>query len=265
MNLQMHLAVALCLFSSIATVSCFAPSPSSNTRTRSSSSQLSAATKERQPWDVLRFVQQSSKFVSFPFVPSSSKSKQSVKPGDILWQPASSSFQWAPLDDVVMGGASKSNLDNASGLWKGSVTDANNGGFVGVRTTPNLKLDLTQCQGLEWTFQTSEKMPKRLKVVLRDSTDFNGIAWTASVDIPNNTFGGGKGKQVKVRLPVNRKSLVPTKFASIVKDPSTAGGIDKSGITALQMVYSKFEYEGELNPKFKAGDFDLQLLQVKAY
>lgn len=215
----------------------------------------------RKPWNVFRFVQQSSRFVTPPF--ASSSSKQAVQPGQVLWQPGRKQqqlFQWAPLDDVVMGGVSYSTLDNASGLWKGSVTDANSGGFVGIRSTPNVQLDLTKCKGLEWTFQSSSNMPRRLKVVLRDSTDFNGIAWTTSVDIPSNKKG-----QVTVKVPLNAKSFVPTRFAQIVKDSQTAKGIQKDSVTALQLVYSKFEYEGALNPQFQVGDFDLQILQVKAY
>lgn len=157
-----------------------------------------------------------------------------------------------------MGGVSYSTLDNASGLWKGSVTDANNGGFVGIRSTPNVQLDMTQCGGLEWTFQTTQSMPRRLKVVLRDSTDFNGIAWTATVNVPN------KPKQVKVKTPLNKQSFVPTMFARIVEDAKDKG-IDKTSITGLQLVYSKFEFEGALNQEFQVGDFDLQLLEVKAY
>ena len=175
-----------------------------------------------------------------------------VKPGEVLWQPSSSrSFQWAPLDDVVMGGASRSDIDNKSGLWKGLVTDANSGGFVGIRSVKDLKLDLTNCQGLEFTFQSSPIMPTRLKVVLRDSTDFNGIAWTSSVDVPKSGGNNIKNMQVRVKLPLNKNnSLVPTKFAQIINDDSVKEGINKSSITALQLVYSKFEYEGALNPKF---------------
>lgn len=251
------LIAALCLTANVYGFLPSSQSPSISTR-------LYQETQKRQPWDVLRFVKQSSKFVSLPSFGSTSTIKRSVQPGEVLWQPSSSSsFQFAPLDDVVMGGASRSNMDNNSGLWKGLVTDANSGGFVGIRSVKDLKFDLTNCQGLEFTFQTSPQMPRRLKVVLRDSTDFNGIAWTSSVDIPNS---GGKNKQVRVKLPLNNnKSLVPTKFAQIINDASVEGGIDKTSITALQLVYSKFEYEGALNPKFEAGDFELQILEVKAY
>ena len=99
-------------------------------------------------------------------------------------------------------------------------------------------------------------MPQRLKVVLRDSNDFNGIAWTACVNVPS----GKSPKQVTVKVPL--KNLVPSIFAKIVPD---AKEFDKSNVTALQLVYSKFEFEGKLNPKFQVGDFDLQVLQVKAY
>ncbi|CAB9507300.1 Complex I intermediate-associated protein 30 domain containing protein [Seminavis robusta] len=217
------------------------------------------ATKERrQPWDVLRFVRQSSKFVNLPFTPSKSTS-DTIQPGQVIWAPSSKLFfEWAPLDDVVMGGVSSSKVDNRSGLWKGTVTDANNGGFVGMRSTPpSVKLDLSKCQGLEWTFQTTNNMPQRLKVVLRDSNDFNGIAWTACINVPASK---NKQKQVTVKVPL--KNLVPSIFAKIVPD---AKDFDKSSITALQLVFSKFEFEGELNPKFKVGDFDVQVLQVKAY
>ncbi len=94
----------------------------------------------RTPWDVLRFISQSSKFVQSPFASFSRKStmKQTViKPGEILWTPTSSSssssslLRFAPLDDVVMGGASYSTIDNNTGIWCGYVTDANNGWICG--------------------------------------------------------------------------------------------------------------------------------------
>ena len=44
---------------------------------------------------------------------------------------------WGPLDDVVMGGASRSDLqpgEQFKGIWKGEISTANNGGFAGIRT-----------------------------------------------------------------------------------------------------------------------------------
>jgi hypothetical protein len=50
---------------------------------------------ERRPWDVLRFLQQSSKFVRFPF---SSTNEISVSPGETLWRLGDkNTFTMAPL------------------------------------------------------------------------------------------------------------------------------------------------------------------------
>jgi hypothetical protein len=284
----------------IVAASGFVAVPPTASRLLSTSSSSSSWSKtrlyqeRRQPWNVFRSFQQSSKFISLPSLPFSSPSSpktQTIQPGQVVWQPLTPSytspgsssggttttpllFQWAPLDDVVMGGVSSSTMDNGSGRWKGFVTDANSGGFVGIRSTPNVQLDVSACRGLEFKFQaatTDNNMPRRIKVVVRDSTDFNGIAWTISVDLPPKSNGGffnsgnAKAQVVSIQVPLQDKSLIPTRFARIVKDEQGKGGLDKTSVTALQLVYSKFEYEGALNPKFQVGDFELRLLEVKAY
>lgn len=182
-----------------------------------------------------------------------------------------------------MGGVSFSTMDNDSGIWQGTVTDDNNGGFVGIRSTQPLDLgwDLTKCQGLEFTFsntQSIQRQPRRLKVVLRDSVDFNGIAWSTSVDLswPNEQEKQGTitttANTMPIRVPFmlndGSAALVPTRFARIVKNTTSSSSslsLNRSHITAIQLVYSKFELEGELNPYFQVGDFQLQLLQVQTY
>ena len=209
----------------------------------------------RRPWDILRFAQQSSRFVTLPSPFSGSTSKRIVKPGDVLWKPDSSSMSdnlfktFAPLDDVVMGGASASQFNDATGKWTGTVTDANNGGFVGIRTTPNALLDMTACKGIELRLFSNKQ--QRLKVALRDSTSFNGIVWSTSVDMSN-----GKA----IRVPFDKQ--VPTLFARI---DNTADPFQKDNVTAMQLVYSKFEYDGALNPKFFAGPVDVQVEEIRAY
>ena len=197
-------------------VHAFVPPTPTMTSTETSSStrlyQQDTDTKEkqqkqqpRQAWNVLRFVQQSSKFAAFPsLLPRKPPTQSRIQPGQVLWQPSSKQFfEWAVLDDVIMGGVSASTVDNASGLWKGMVTDANNGGFVGIRSTPNVQLDLTACRGLEWTLAATPNMPRRLKVVVRDSTDFNGIAWTASVEVPSAGNNANKSNS-KSHSTINR-------------------------------------------------------------
>lgn len=61
-----------------------------------------ALASERRPWNVLRFLQQSSKFVSIPFIGGSSK-ETVIRPGDILWrQGAENTFNMAPLGTYAL-------------------------------------------------------------------------------------------------------------------------------------------------------------------
>ena len=232
---------------------------------------LATETPARQPWEFGRFVKQSSKFVTIPFLPGPSSKSTVIAPGTILWQPSSSSssssFSFGPLDDVVMGGASSSTFDDASGTWTGQVTDANNGGFIGIRSFPACQWDMSACQGIELKLRGG-KLGKRFKVVLRDSTDFNGICWTTSVDV-----GGGLPKLFRnvlnrdgndvttstVRVPFDKQ--IPTIFAKTVPGKS----FQKDSVVGVQFAYSKFEYDGELNPMFEVGDVELQILEIKAY
>lgn len=227
---------------------------SSSSSLLSSNGDGSSSSNIRQPWDVLRFLRQSSRFVSLlPQRPKSSSGP--VSPGKILWKAGSpdNDFTFGPLDDVVMGGASDSTFNAATGKWKGTVTDANNGGFVGIRSTPTIEYDLTPCRGIEWVIRATNKM--RLKVVVRDSTEFNGIGWRSSQETISTT-----GRMGVVRIPFDKQ--VPTRFAKIVPQPEA---FNKAGIKSFQLVYSKFEYDGALNPNFQVGDFEIQLLELRTY
>ena len=49
-----------------------------------------------------------------------------------MWSKEEKKVEWGPLDDVVMGGVSKSDLSvgqTFEGKWTGFVTSENNGGF----------------------------------------------------------------------------------------------------------------------------------------
>jgi Complex I intermediate-associated protein 30 (CIA30) len=206
---------------------------------------------ERRPWNIVRFIQQSSRFVS-PF-PTSTQ-KKVLEKGQTLWKAGGTSrndFTFAPLDDVVMGGASSSTFDAATGKWTGTVTDANNGGFIGIRSTPFGEYDMSKCTGIQLKVTPGDRSPLRLKIVLRDSTDFNGIGWTTSVTID------GKGSTVKI--PFNKQ--VPTRFAQTVSGPT----FRKDQVRGVQLVFSKFEFDGALNPTFRSGDFSVQVEDVQSY
>jgi hypothetical protein len=203
---------------------------------------------ERQVWDPIRFVGQSSKFIPLPFT---ERRVRTIEPGEVLWAPDSSlnELKFAPLDDVVMGGVSSSSFDGATGMWSGTVTDANNGGFIGIRSYPNLNWNMSRCKGLH--VKVKSMSVSRIKVGLRDTTEFNGINWNVSVDV---------NKSQLIKIPFT--TLSPNKFANRIITEKT---FDRNNVVGIQFVYSKFEYDGDLNTKFRIGDFKLQLLELRAY
>lgn len=220
--------------------------------------------EKRVPWDWRRFIQQSSRFVEPPSIFKKSEVTRVLTPGDSFGK-----LQLFPLDDVVMGGASASTFDNLNRKWAGKVTSSNSGGFVGIRAKTVSPLDLTATKGIVLKLRPDGE-ERRFKFVLRDSTDFNGITWTASfivgspearaARIVSAAAGNGKDNGLEiVRIPYS--ALTPTIFAKTVPDVS----IDLTNIVAMQLTLSKFEYDGELNPLFTEGDFELDVLDVATF
>jgi hypothetical protein len=230
--------------------SAFSSTPSLSLSGRQSRN--TALSAERRPWNVFRFVQQSSRFVN-PFPTTGTGAKRTLDKGQVLWKAGSmeNDFTFAPLDDVVMGGASASRFDQATGKWIGEVTDANNGGFIGIRSTPFVEYDMSSCKGIQLQITPSKKESLRLKVVVRDSTDFNGIGWTTSFDVAGNGC--------TVKIPFEKQA--PTRFAQTVSGQIFA----KDQVRGMQLVFSKFEYDGALNPKFQLGDFQVQVEEIRTY
>ncbi len=165
-----------------------------------------------------------------------------------------------------MGGASYSTMDNISGLWRGVVTDANNGGFAGIRSKPfanGLVLDMSGCKGVILKVRSTKegeeegkmiRRGQRYKFVVRDTTDFNGICWTTEFDVlPTTTT-------TEIRIPFAQQ--IPTIFAKTIRRQKK---FDHTNIVGFQVAYSKFEYDGRLNAKFQLGEFNLQLLELKSF
>jgi Complex I intermediate-associated protein 30 (CIA30) len=214
--------------------------------------------KDRVAWDGLRFLQQSSKFIAWPSLLARQPNKGSnvLSPGEVIWTVGSNenTFTMAPLDDVVMGGASASTFDATTGMWSATVTDANNGGFVGLRNTPALAYDATACRGLTWDVRLVGTTAARpVKFVLRDSTDFNGVTHTYQTML--------KPGRNTVQIPFDR--LVPAKFANVLNDGKCS--FTKNQLAGVQITYSKFEFNGKLSRGFVTGDWQLQLMSLRAY
>ena len=85
--------------------------------------------------------------------------------GSVIYSASSTSVDlgWYALDDVVMGGASKTNLNPGTkfdGVWTGYVTTAQNGGFAGIRTKPRIK------SGCGKTLASMPKCKRRIRRAL---------------------------------------------------------------------------------------------------
>lgn len=163
-------------------------------------------------------------------------------------------MDFGPLDDIVMGGVSKTSLspgEKFSGLFSGYVSTDNNGGFAGIRSklmTP--PKDITRASG----FQLKVKGDgQRYKFIVRDDEQWNGIAWSTSFDTKKDSI-------VTVKVPISQ--LKPTRFAKTLKDHPP---FNKTHLSGMQVTLSKFEYDGDLNPRFTPGPFSLMLEEIALY
>lgn len=160
---------------------------------------------------------------------------------------------WGAVDDVVMGGVSQSGIglrDNKA-IFSGNVSTDNNGGFASVRTR-NLEppLDLSDYEGIELRVVGDGK---RYKFILRCEGKWDGVGYSYSFDTIYDY-------PTTIRVPF--KELIPVFRAKTVRE---ANRLDSSKIYSMQLMLSKFEYDGELNPKFETGSFRLEVEYIKAY
>jgi len=160
---------------------------------------------------------------------------------------------WGALDDVVMGGVSASNIQlvENTALFAGNVSTANSGGFASIRTKNfDPPFNLSDYQGVKLRVKGDGQ---RYKIFLRTDTKWDGIGYSYSFDTVANTW-------IDVHIPF--ADLIPVFRAKIVKD---APPIEQNRICSFQLMLSKFEHDGALNPKFSPGGFALQLESIKAY
>ncbi|MGL5942442.1 MAG: CIA30 family protein [Waterburya sp.] len=160
---------------------------------------------------------------------------------------------WGAIDDVVMGGVSQSNIrlaDNKA-IFTGIVSTDNNGGFASVRTR-NFEppIDLSDYAGIELKVIGDGK---RYKFITRCEGQWDGIGYCYSFDTVDNL-------PTTIHIPF--EELIPVFRAKTV---SEASKFNASQVYSMQLMLSKFEYDGELNPKFEPGSFSLQVESITAY
>jgi hypothetical protein len=215
-------------------------------------------------WDLGRFIQTLNYFEAVPVISWVQKMFTNTTPplpprlqADMVFdfQVTSTPLNqiWGALDDVVMGGVSTSTLQQEpeGALFTGYVSTANSGGFASVRTR-NFEppLDLTRKMGFEVRLKGDGK---RYKFLIRDEDSWDSIAYAYSFDTT-------AGAWISLRIPF--ADLVPVFRAKTVKN---APGLNTARIRSLQLMLSKFEYDGVLNPYFSAGSFTLLIKSIAVY
>lgn len=160
---------------------------------------------------------------------------------------------WGAIDDVVMGGVSASglSLEQDRAVFSGHVSVENSGGFASIRTrnfaTP---LNLADYAGISLRVRGNGQ---RYKLFLRPTEQWDGLGYAYSFDTDPLAI-------TNLLLPF--RNFVPVQRAKTVADGPF---LDPSRISSLQVMLSKFEYDGGLNPYFRPGDFRLELFSIGAY
>ena len=160
---------------------------------------------------------------------------------------------WGALDDIVMGGVSESQISLAPqrAIFSGNVSTDNSGGFVSVRTRNfSPPWDLSSYEGIELRIQGDGN---RYKFIMRCEGKWDGLAYCYSFNTFYNSW-------ITIRIPF--KDLIPVFRAKTVSD---AGKFDPSRVYSTQLMLSKFEYDGALNPNFSPGSFALEIESIKTY
>lgn len=169
-------------------------------------------------------------------------------------------YLWGAVDDVVMGGVSSSNLilGEDKAIFTGNVSTDNNGGFASVRSknfTP--PLDLSAYEGIRLRIQGDGQ---RYKFITRYEGKWDGISYCYSFDTIANVW-------MTINIPF--ADLIPVFRAKTVRDADkfdrAAPLCERTQLYSLQLMLSKFEYDGDYNPTFRSGLFKLEIESIKAY
>ncbi len=136
-------------------------------------------------------------------------------------------------------------------MFTGDVSTANSGGFASVRTR-NFEppLNLSGYSGIVLRVKGDGL---RYKFLVRDDDSWDSLGYSYSFDTIADEW-------TNIHIPFTQ--LIPVFRAKTVKD---ARPLNASHIRSFQLMLSKFEYDGELNPHFKPGEFHLLVGTIAVY
>ncbi len=218
--------------------------------------------EQRTQWDLGRFVQTLEYFEAIPVISWLQKMFQprpNPQPANnrVLFDFSNPAIDiqntWGALDDVVMGGVSDSGvrLENGVAVFSGNVSIANSGGFASIRTRNfDPAIDLTPFIGIELHVKGDGN---RYKFLVRDDDAWDSVGYSHSFDTIASQW-------ITIQVPFAQ--LIPVFRA---KSMSNAKPIASTHIRSFQLMLSKFEYDGALNPRFNPGSFRLEISSIAAY
>ncbi|GAP94059.1 CIA30 family protein [Leptolyngbya sp. NIES-2104] len=218
--------------------------------------------EQRSQWDLGRFVQTLEYFEAIPIVSwlqnmfQPRPNPQPFYHDRVLFDFSNPQIDiqntWGALDDVVMGGVSDSSvrLENGAAVFSGNVSTANSGGFASIRTR-NFEpaLNLSTFTGVELRLKGDGN---RYKFLIRDGDGWDSVGYSHSFDTVANEW-------ITVQVPFAQ--LIPVFRAKTVSNAK----LSPERIRSFQLMLSKFEYDGGLNPRFSPGSFRLEISSIAAY
>lgn len=152
-----------------------------------------------------------------------------------------SSTSWVSIDDVVMGGVSNSSfiIKDGFGIFSGSLSLENNGGFASVRAI-SINNDLNGYEGLKIRVLGDGNT---YKIRLRTDDNFDGVAYQINFETEKNEW---------IELSFPFEEFVPVFRGRKVNN---ADSLNPENIKQLGFLISDKQ----------EGDFELKIDWIKAY
>eukprot|EP00188_Purpureofilum_apyrenoidigerum_P006392 Plantae.Rhodophyta-Purpureofilum_apyrenoidigerum.ctg9887.p1 GENE.Plantae.Rhodophyta-Purpureofilum_apyrenoidigerum.ctg9887~~Plantae.Rhodophyta-Purpureofilum_apyrenoidigerum.ctg9887.p1 ORF type:complete len:529 (-),score=109.50 Plantae.Rhodophyta-Purpureofilum_apyrenoidigerum.ctg9887:234-1763(-) len=190
--------------------------------------------------------------VEFKGICTLAERSKALEPGDVMLDfvdEESTRRMWGVVDDIVMGGVSESAIQirNGTGIFQGSVSTANRGGFASVRTRAASQA-LPVPKNADKFILRVKGDGNRYKFIVRTDEKWDGIAFCFSFDTV-------KDKWIDVDVPFDQ-------LRAVFRAKTVEAKFDPRSVRAVQFMLSKFEYDGELNPNFTEGPFCLNLDKI---
>lgn len=149
---------------------------------------------------------------------------------------AAAATNWQVVNDDVMGGVSRSRfvITNGVGIFRGTVSLENNGGFASVRTLPTAP-ELAGCTAFVVRLRGDGQ---RYKFTVRAADDFSGANYQLA-------FATERGAWQEVRLPF--ADFIPTYRGRVLTGtpPLTPGRVGSVGFLISDKQAGEFQLEVE--------------------